>query len=60
VSLGALSGTKGTFEFEECSYHVTPGPGRLQMETHGQQAGSTGIKWASQIKLVQVEPSKTK
>jgi len=36
------------------------GPGGLQIETHGQQKGSTGIKWASQIKLVQLESSKTK
>jgi len=36
------------------------GPGRLQIETHRQQEGSIEIKWASQIKLVQVEPNKTK
>jgi len=36
------------------------GPSRLQIETHGQQVESIGIKWASQIKLVQLEPSKTK
>jgi len=33
------------------------GPGGLQIETHRQQAGFIGIKWASQIKLVQVEPN---
>jgi len=36
------------------------GPGGLQIETHGQQVGFNGIKWASQIKLVQAEQSKTK
>jgi len=39
--------------------HLT-GPGGILIETHGQQVGSIRIKWASQIKLVQVEPSKTK
>jgi len=36
------------------------GPCGLQIETHGQQLGCIGIKWASQIKLVQLEPSNTK
>jgi len=40
--------------------HVVIGPGGLQIETHGQQVGYTGIKWASEIKLVQAGPSKTK
>jgi len=35
-------------------------PGGLQIETYGQQVGFIGIKWASQIKLVHLEPSKTK
>jgi len=34
------------------------GPGGLQIETHGQQVGSTGSKWAAQIKLVQVKQVK--